>query len=52
MKAVELNIPLIISGAMSAGGTAPVTIAGTLVSANAEVLAAMTIARLVNPRHA
>jgi trimethylamine---corrinoid protein Co-methyltransferase len=48
MKAVELNIPLIISGAMSAGGTAPVTISGTLVSANAEVLAAMTIARLVS----
>jgi len=47
MKAVELNIPLIISGAMSAGGTAPVSIAGTVASANAETLAAMTIARLV-----
>lgn len=50
MRAAELNLPLIISGAMSAGGTAPVTVAGTVVTANAEVLAAMTIARLVNER--
>jgi len=48
MKTVELNMPIIISGAMSAGGTAPVTVGGTVVSANAEVLAAMTIARLVS----
>jgi trimethylamine--corrinoid protein Co-methyltransferase len=50
MKAVERNIPIITSGAMSAGGTAPVTVGGTVVSANAEVLAAMTIARLVNEK--
>jgi trimethylamine--corrinoid protein Co-methyltransferase len=50
MKAVKLNIPIIISGAMTAGGTAPVTIAGALVTGNAEVLAAMTIARLVNEK--
>ncbi len=50
MKAVELNLPIIISGAMSSGGTAPVTISGTIVLANAEVLSAMTVARLVNHR--
>jgi trimethylamine--corrinoid protein Co-methyltransferase len=50
MMAVKLNIPIIISGAMTAGGTAPVTIAGALVMGNAEVLAAMTIARLINEK--
>jgi len=50
IKAVKFNIPLIISGAITAGGTAPVTIAGALVTGNAEVLAAMTIARLVNEK--
>jgi trimethylamine---corrinoid protein Co-methyltransferase len=50
MKAAELNVPIIVSGAMSAGGTGPVTIAGAVVTANAEALAAMTIARLVNQR--
>jgi trimethylamine--corrinoid protein Co-methyltransferase len=50
MKAAELNMPIIVSGAMSAGGTGPVTMAGAAVTANAEALAAMTIARLVNER--
>ncbi len=49
VKAAKNGIPVrIVSGAM-AGGTAPVTLAGTLVVQNAEVLAGITLCQLVNP---
>lgn len=50
MRCMEYDFPTIISGALSAGGTAPVTIAGALVLGNAEVLGAMTLARLINKK--
>jgi trimethylamine--corrinoid protein Co-methyltransferase len=49
LKAVPRGIPfLIVSGAM-AGGTAPATLAGTLLVQNAEVLAGVTLAQLLRP---
>jgi trimethylamine---corrinoid protein Co-methyltransferase len=49
LKAVPKGIPfLIVSGAM-AGGTAPATLAGTLLVQNAEVLAGVTLAQLLRP---
>lgn len=49
VKAVKRNIPfLIVSGAM-AGSTAPVTLAGTLLVQNAEVLAGIVLTQLINP---
>jgi trimethylamine---corrinoid protein Co-methyltransferase len=49
MKAVPRGIPfLIVSGAM-AGGSAPATLAGTLLVQNAEVLAGVTLAQLLRP---
>ncbi len=47
--AIPYGVPfLIVSGAM-AGGTAPVTLAGTLVVQNAEVLAGVVLAQLIRP---
>ena len=43
------NQPLLISAAASAGSTAPVTLAGTLVQANMEVLSTIVITQLINP---
>jgi trimethylamine--corrinoid protein Co-methyltransferase len=43
------EIPLIILNMAQAGGTAPITLAGTLVVNNAEVLSGMLIAFLANP---
>jgi trimethylamine:corrinoid methyltransferase-like protein len=49
LKAVPRGIPfLIVSGAM-AGGTSPATLAGTLLVQNAEVLAGVTLAQLLQP---
>jgi trimethylamine--corrinoid protein Co-methyltransferase len=49
LTAVPKGIPfLIVSGAM-AGATAPVTLAGTLVVQNAEILAGVTLAQLLQP---
>jgi trimethylamine--corrinoid protein Co-methyltransferase len=49
LTAVPKGIPfLIVSGAM-AGATAPVTLAGTLVVQNAEILAGVTLAQLLRP---
>jgi trimethylamine--corrinoid protein Co-methyltransferase len=49
LSAVPKGIPfLIVSGAM-AGGTAPATLAGTLLVQNAEVLAGVTLAQLLRP---
>jgi len=43
------GLPVIIYSEPQAGATAPVTLAGTLVIVNAEVLSGMTIVQLVNP---
>jgi trimethylamine---corrinoid protein Co-methyltransferase len=49
LKAVSRGIPfLVVSGAM-AGGTSPATLAGTLLVQNAEVLAGVVLAELVQP---
>jgi len=49
LKAVPEGIPfLIVSGAM-AGGTSPASLAGTLLVQNAEILAGVTLAQLVQP---
>lgn len=49
IKAAKLKIPfLIVSGAI-AGGTAPVTLAGTLVIQNAEILAGIVLSQLMSP---
>jgi trimethylamine--corrinoid protein Co-methyltransferase len=44
------EVPLTILNMAQAGGTAPITLAGTLVINNAEVLSGMLIAFLANPR--
>ena len=49
LAAIPRGVPfLIVSGAM-AGGTAPVTLAGTLVVQNAEVLAGVVLAQMIKP---
>jgi trimethylamine--corrinoid protein Co-methyltransferase len=44
-----LGLPLLLEADAIAGGTAPFTIAGTLVEMNANVLSAIALAQLVNP---
>ena len=45
----KFNQPLLISAATSAGSTSPVTLAGTLVQANMEVLSSIILTQLINP---
>ncbi len=45
----KYNQPLLISAAASAGSTSPVTLAGTLVQANMEVLSSIILTQLINP---
>ena len=45
----KFNQPLLISSAASAGSTSPVTLAGTLVQANMEVLSSIILTQLINP---
>ena len=45
----EGNAPLVFSPQVQAGATGPVTLAGLLIQMNAEILAVMTAAQLVNP---
>ena len=45
-------MPIEVLTMAMAGGSAPVTLAGTLVTHNAEVLAGITLAQLTEPRHA
>ena len=45
----ENNIPLINSPAPQAAGTAPATLAGTIVQGNAETLSGLVLHQLVNP---
>lgn len=49
VKAAKFKIPLFLLPCPLAGGTAPVTLAGTLVLQNAEILSGITIIQLVNP---
>lgn len=46
---LEHRIPVVIGSAPMAGSTAPVTLAGTLVQLNAEVLAGIVYSQLVEP---
>ena len=45
----EGNAPLFFSPQIQAGATGPVTLAGLLIQMNAEILACLTAAQLVNP---
>lgn len=43
------NQPIIIAPAVSAGATAPVTLAGVLVQSNMEILSTIVLTQLINP---
>ncbi|MFW9937225.1 MAG: trimethylamine methyltransferase family protein [Candidatus Thorarchaeota archaeon] len=45
----KYNQPILISAAASAGSTSPVTLCGTLVQANMEVLTSIVLTQLINP---
>jgi trimethylamine--corrinoid protein Co-methyltransferase len=45
----EANAPVFLSPQIQAGATGPVTLAGLLIQMNAEILAGITAAQLVNP---
>jgi trimethylamine--corrinoid protein Co-methyltransferase len=49
LECAKHEIPLIILNMAQAGGTSPVTVAGTVLISNAEVLSGMLIAMLANP---
>ena len=49
MALAERGIPLIIGSEPQAGTTAPVTLLGATLLQNAEVLAGMTLAQIINP---
>ncbi|HDZ28086.1 MAG TPA: trimethylamine methyltransferase, partial [Candidatus Aminicenantes bacterium] len=49
MEVAKTGIPLIIASEPQAGTTAPVTLAGTITLQNAESLAGIVLAQLVNP---
>jgi len=49
MACAELGIPISLYASSAAGGTSPVTLSGTLAGNHAEILAAITLAKLVNP---
>jgi len=49
LECAKHEVPIIILNMAQAGGTAPMTLAGTLSQTNAEVLSGMLIAYLVNP---
>lgn len=49
MEAAAHRIPVNLGSGPAAGATGPVTMAGTLVQAHAEVLAAIVLSQLVNP---
>ncbi len=48
MGSAELSLPLFVEAGPMAGATAPSTLAGCLTMANAEVLAALVLAKVVN----
>lgn len=49
VRATRYNLPLAILPCPVAGATSPVTLAGTLVQENAEMLAGITVVQLLNP---
>lgn len=49
MRFAEYGQPCLLSVAIMAGSTGPITLAGTLAVLNAEVLAGMLLSQLVNP---
>lgn len=49
IECAKLGIPVFIETDPMSGGTSPVTITGTVVQQNAEVLCGVTIAQMVNP---
>ncbi|MGD0326397.1 MAG: trimethylamine methyltransferase family protein [Terriglobia bacterium] len=49
LGAVECDFPVMVNSSGVTGATAPVTLAGTLVIMNAEILAGIVVAQLVRP---
>jgi len=49
LEAVEQDFPVLLNSSPVTGATAPITLAGTLVIMNAEILAAITVAQLAQP---
>jgi len=49
MESAKYNIPLYIEADAQAGATSPVTLAGTLVQQNANILCGVVLAQMVNP---
>ena len=49
LEAVEKDFPVLLNSSPVTGATAPITLAGTLVVMNAEILAAITVAQLAKP---
>jgi trimethylamine--corrinoid protein Co-methyltransferase len=49
LEAVEQDFPVLLNSSPVTGATAPITLAGTLVIMNAEILAAITVAQLARP---
>jgi len=49
MFSAEKGIPLIICPAPAAGATSPISLAGTIVQANAETLSGLIIAQIIRP---
>jgi trimethylamine--corrinoid protein Co-methyltransferase len=49
LEAVEQDFPVLLNSSPVTGATAPITLAGTLVVMNAEILAAITVAQLARP---
>ena len=48
-RATKYNLPIAVLPCPLAGATSPVTLAGTLVQQNAEMLAGITVVQLLNP---
>jgi trimethylamine---corrinoid protein Co-methyltransferase len=49
LEAVRLGFPVMVNSSAVTGATAPMTLAGTLVVMNAEILAGITVAQLASP---
>ncbi|MBT4077430.1 MAG: hypothetical protein HOE78_12685, partial [Gammaproteobacteria bacterium] len=50
IKGAQNNLPLFIEAGPMCGGTAPATMAATLIAANAELLNSIVLAKFINPR--
>jgi len=49
LEAVGQDLPVLLNSSPVTGATAPITLAGTLVMMNAEILAGLTVAQLARP---